>query len=63
MLIINLTGRNLDLKAPSITAYYHKLSSNIPDDMENKVSLVESYMKYVDYFGEGARERVAQVEA
>lgn len=38
-----------DLKAPSIIAYYHKLASNIPDDEEDRVSLVESYVKYVDY--------------
>lgn len=38
-----------DLKAPSITAYYHKLASNIPDDVEDRTSLVESYMKYIDY--------------
>ena len=37
-----------DLKAPSITAYYHKLASNIPDDVEDRASLVESYMKYLD---------------
>ena len=41
-----------DLKVGSISAYYRKLVSELPKDLENRDVLYEAYMKYarsVDY--------------
>lgn len=35
-----------DLKVGSISAYYHKLASELPIDIENRDVLYEAYMKY-----------------
>lgn len=41
-----LTLAKRDLPVGSISAYYRKLTSSLPQDIENRDVLYEAYMKY-----------------